>query len=146
MAHQVLADNRTRTPPTGGGWVSGLLFRKLAICVRPILSRVQKGAVTMGADQFQRLPVLRILVPRVIDKSLDDFAAVILLAVPAGDLAFVQAAFFHLAFRSAQIPGAVQISRFAAFASFVEFAARLTVRTAATDFLCIPHGSDLSPR
>ena len=89
----------------------------------------------MGADVLQRLLVLAVFVAGVIEKGLNDPTAVIFLAVRAGDVAFSQAAFLHPAFGPAQIPGAVQVSRFAARTGFQILAASSAVGATAADFL-----------
>jgi hypothetical protein len=116
-AEHLLAHNRQRIPPTGihrfpagGHMFSGLLFWKLTICIHPILSRFQEGAVTIGADEFQRLHVLSVFVTVMIQEAPDGIATFIIQTVPAGDVSLGQAAFLHFAFGSAQIPQTVQIS------------------------------------
>lgn len=61
----------------------------------------------MIADKFQRLLVFGVFVAGLVDKRLNNLTAVIFLAICAGDVTSGQAAFFHPAFGSAQIPGAV---------------------------------------
>lgn len=93
----------------------------------------------MGADVLQCLLVLAVFVAGVVEKGLNDLTALIFLAVPTGDIASGQAAFLHPAFGPTQIPGTVQIPRFAALAGLLKFTAGLIVGATATDFLCVIH-------
>ena len=78
-----------------------------------------------------------------VDKGLNGLAVFIFLAICAGNVAFSQAAFLHPAFCPAQIPGAVQVSRFAALTGLLIFTAGLAVGTTAADFLCTIHREEL---
>ena len=118
---------------------SGGLFGIPAIGAGPVLRRVQEGGVAVGADELQRLLVLAVFVAGMVEKGLDDLAGLVLPTVSAGDVASGQAAFLHPALCTAQVPGAVQVSRFAALAGLLKFTAGLTVGATATDFLCVIH-------
>ena len=65
---------------------SGVLFGVFTIGVCPVFCRVQEGGVAVGADVLQRLLVLAVFVAGVGEKGLDDLAAIIFLAVSAGDV------------------------------------------------------------
>ena len=81
----------------------------------------------MVANEFQCLFVFGVFVAGVVDKRLNNLTTVIFLTICAGDVTFGQAAFLHFAFGPAQIPRAVQISRFAALAGFLIFTAGLAI-------------------
>ena len=117
-------------------WV---LLRKLAIGAGPVLCGFQEGGVAVGADVLQRLFVLAIFVAEVVEEGLDDLAGLVLPAVPAGDVAFGQAAFLHPALCPAQVPGAVQVSRFAALAGLLILPAGPAAGAAAADLLRAVH-------
>lgn len=89
---------------------------KLAVCVFPVDGGLKQRSIAMRADKFECLPVFGVLISRVMDKRLKGLAAFKCFTVCTGDLAFGEAAGFHAAFCPAQIPRAVQISRFAPFA------------------------------
>lgn len=74
-----------------------------------------------------------------VEKGLDGLAVFIFLAICAGDVTFSQAAFLHFASGPAQIPRAVQVSRFAALTGFQILAASSAVGAAATDLLSAAH-------
>ena len=95
--------------------------------------------MAVGADKFQRLLVLAVFIAGVVEKGLDDLAGLILYAVPAGDAPSGQAAFLHFAPGLAQIPRAVQVSRFAALTGFQILAASSAVGAAAADLLRAVH-------
>lgn len=105
--------------------------------------RAQEGSVAVGTDVLQRLLVLAVFVTEMVEKGLNGLARLILRAVYAGNVTFGQAAFLHFAFGPAQIPGAVQIPRFAALAGLLKFTTGLTVGAAAADFLCTIHREEL---
>ena len=90
-------------------------------------------------DELQCLLVFAIFVARVVDKHLNNLAAVLFLAICAGNVTFGQAAFLHFPSGPAQAPRAVQIPRFAALAGLLKFTAGLAVGAAAADFLCTLH-------
>ena len=120
-------------------FISEVLFGVLTICIFPVFRRFQESSVIMGADKLQCLLVFDVLVAGVVDKRLNNLTAVIFLAICAGNVTFGQAAFLHPAFDPAQIPGAVQIAKLAAFAGLLIFTAGLAVCTAAADFLSTIH-------
>ena len=93
----------------------------------------------MGADILQRLLVFAVFVAGVVEERLNDFAAVVFFAVPAGDVTSGQAAFLHFASGPVQITGSIQIARLAALAGLLKFTAGLAVGATATDFLCVIH-------
>ena len=97
----------------------------------------------MGADKLQHLLVFGIVVAGMVEKGLDGLAGFIFSAICAGDVTFSQAAFLHFALCPAQIPGAVQVSRFAALTGLLIFTAGLAVGTTAADFLCTIHREEL---
>lgn len=97
----------------------------------------------MDADVLQCLFVFAVFVAGVVEKGLNGLTVFIFLAICAGDVTSGQAAFLHPAFGSAQIPGAVQIPRFAALAGLLIFPAGATVGAAAADFLCALHREEL---
>lgn len=97
----------------------------------------------MGADKLQCLLVFGVFIAGMVEKGLNGLAKLVLRAVYAGDVAFSQAAFLHPAFGPAQIPGAIQIPRFAALAGLLKFTAGLAVGAAAADFLCTIHREEL---
>ena len=70
---------------------------------------------------------------------MNDFAGLVLPAVPTSDVPFGQAALLRFTFGPAQIPRTVQIPLFATLAGLLKFTASLTVRATATDFLCTIH-------
>lgn len=74
-----------------------------------------------------------------VEECLDSLAGLVLPAVPTSDVASGQAAFLHFALCPAQIPGAVQVSRFATLTGLLIFTAGLAVGTTAVDFLCVIH-------
>ena len=115
---------------------SGGLFGIPAIGAGPVLRRVQEGGVAVGADELQRLLVLAVFVAGMVEKGLDDLAGLVLPTVSAGDVASGQAAFLHPALCTAQVPGAVQVSRFTALAGLLIFPAGTAAGAAAADLLC----------
>lgn len=100
----------------------------------------------MGTDELQCLLILGVFVAGVLDKCLDHIAASIFFAIRASAMFFGQAAFFDFAFCPAYIPGAIQISQFAALAGLLKFAASFAVCTAATDFFCARHNEESSSK
>ena len=120
-----------------------VLFRVSAVGACPVLRRFQEGGVAVGADVFQRLLVLAVFVAGVVEEGLNDLAGLVLPTVSASDVASGQAALLHLAPGPAQVPGAVQIPRLAAFAGVPILPAGPAVGTAAADLLCSAHGKDL---
>lgn len=72
----------------------------------------------MDAHKLQRLPILGIFVAGVMDKSLNDLAAVIVSSIRAGNISFDQTTSFYFAFCATEIPGTVQIPQLAALAGF----------------------------
>ena len=122
---------------------SGVLFGVFTIGIFPIFSCLHEGGIIIGADELQCLLVFGVFVAGMVDKGLNGLAVFIFLAICAGNVAFSQAAFLHPAFGPAQIPGAVQIPRFAALAGLLKFTAGLTVGAAAADFLCALHREEL---
>ena len=105
-----------------------VLFGVFTIGVFPIFSRFHESSIIIGADVLQRLLVLAVFVAGVVEEGLDDLAAVVFFTVPAGDVTSGQAALFHPALCPAQLPGAVQIPRFAALAGLLKFTAGLCSR------------------
>ena len=74
-----------------------------------------------------------------VDKGLNGLAVFIFLAICAGNVAFSQAAFLHPTLCPAQIPGAVQVSRFAALTGFQILAAGAAVGAVAADLFHAAH-------
>ena len=97
----------------------------------------------MGADVLQRLLVFAVFIAGGVEKGLGDLSGLVLPAVPAGNVALGQTAFLHSALCPAQVPGAVQVSRFAALAGLLKFTAGSAVGTTAADFLCTIHREEL---
>ena len=104
-----------------------------------MLRRVQEGGVAVGADILQRLLVFAVFIAGVVEKGLDDLAGLVLPAVPAGNVALGQTAFLHPALCPAQVPGAVQVSRFAALTDLLIFTAGAAVGAAAANLLRAAH-------
>ena len=102
--------------------------------------------MAVGADVLQRLLVLAVFVAGMVEKGLDDLAGLVLPTVSAGDVASGQAAFLHPALCTAQVPGAVQVSRFTALAGLLIFPAGTAVGAAAADLLCAAHWGALPSR
>ena len=104
-----------------------------------MLRRAQEGGVAVGADILQRLLVFAVFIAGVVEKGLDDLAVFIFLAICAGDVSSGQAAFLHPALCPAQVPGAVQVSRFAALTDLLIFTAGAAVGAAAANLLRAAH-------
>ena len=99
----------------------------------------------MGADILQRLLVFAVFVAGVVEERLNDFAAVVFFAVPAGDVASGQAAFLHFPSGPAQFPGAVQVPRLTALTGLQILPTGPAVGAAAADLLSVVHwGAPLS--
>ena len=107
-----------------------------------MLCRVQEGGVAVGADVVQGLMVLSVFVAGVAEERLNGPAGLVLPAVPAGNAASGQAAFLHFAPGPIQVPGAVQVSRFAALAD----PPILPTGAAAADLLSAAHWGALPSR
>lgn len=92
-------------------------------------------------DELQCLLVFGVFVAGMGEKGLNGLARLVLRAVHAGDVAFSQAAFLHFTSGPAQVPGAVQVSRFTTLAGFQILPAGLAIRATAADLLSAVHGA-----
>ena len=121
-----------------------VLFGVFTIGVFPIFSCFHESSIIIGADEFQCLLVFGVFVAGMVEEGLDSLAGLVLPIVPTRDVASGQAVFLHFALCPAQIPGAVQVSRFAALTGLLILPAGLAVGATAADFLCTIHRKEFS--